>query len=102
MLKAFEFTSANKVMEACGSRMRFARARYIQVVQGISELYHLNGQERGAEFWVAQAPSRTGFGHPPKRTLPGNECDDEGLITSTRGACAPRQRVLTRGSFLYE
>ena len=34
MLKAFEFTSASKVVEACGSRMRFATARYIQVIQG--------------------------------------------------------------------
>jgi hypothetical protein len=57
-------------------------------------------------FWGAHAPSRAGFGASPKPTWHGTEGlhprakkkvrDDEGVVTSTRGACAPQMRASPR------
>jgi hypothetical protein len=54
-------------------------------------------------FWGAHAPSRAGFGASPKPTWHGTGephslrkkkmCDDEGVIASTRRACAPQMRA---------
>ncbi|PYK41476.1 MAG: hypothetical protein DME60_03180 [Verrucomicrobia bacterium] len=62
-------------------------------------LYHLDGKQHE---WGAHVASRAGFGAAPKRTLHGatgallrrKVRDDDGVIASTRGACAPQKCVL--------
>ncbi|MBV9009914.1 MAG: excinuclease ABC subunit UvrA [Verrucomicrobia bacterium] len=43
-----------------------------------------------SELWGAHAPSRAGFGAPPKHLSLEEARDGEGAIASTRGACAPQ------------
>jgi hypothetical protein len=65
-------------------------------------MYQLNGKQD--ELCSGErSPRRAGFGASPKPTWHGTGgphslgkkkmCDDEGVIASTRGACAPQMRA---------